>query len=131
MVAWSRDILTNKNVHDTKLDQAVVLPWLDITRCPGHKNTFLLSIINSCVTSFVDTLELLESEQEKAEGECAIHQNQCNQSGLTRNNYPSPLHRPSLPQKITSGGCINKHLLTLNGKSINEADDDDFLHAIM
>ena len=87
--------------------------------------------LDLCVTSFVGSLELLESEQEKAESDCAIHQNQCSQSSLTRNNYPSPLHRPSLPQKITSGGCINKHLLTLNGKSINEADDDDFLHAIM
>ena len=165
---------------------------------------YVLSMyLNICVTSFFDSLELLESEQEKAESDCAIHQNQCSQSGLTRNNNSSPLHRPSLPdpllicswvlknqfgkiwfneldfqsisnlifiacvasnnqfrnwflqaknpvhrnwflqiniskikyrstggQKITSGGCINKPLLTLNGKSINEADDDDVLHAI-
>ena len=83
-----------------------------------------------CVTSFVGSLELLESEQEKAESDCAIRQNQCSQSGLTRNKHPSPLHGPSLPQKITSVGCINKPLLTLNGKSINEAGDDDVLHAI-
>ena len=73
-----------------------------------------------CVTSFVGSVELLESEQEKAESDCAIPQNQ---SDLTRN-------RPSLPQRITSGGCINKPLLTLNGKSINEADTDAVLHSI-
>ena len=70
--------------------------------------------LDLCVTSFVGSLELLESEQEKAESDCAIHQNQCSQSSLTRNNYPSPLHQPSLPQKITSGGCINKVVFSWN-----------------
>ena len=81
-------------------------------------------------TSFIVSAELLESEQEKAESDCAIRQNQCSQSGATRNNHRSSLHRPSLPQRITSEGCINMPLLTLNGKSINEADGDDVLYAI-